>query len=295
MEYVIVLLAKNEVEGIRKTLNSIIAQTWQPKLCLALDDNSTDGTSEIMLEYENKFNNIFYLENTIIKSEEYTLGGHVVELFNLGMKEIEKREITYNYIIKLDADIQFESDFIEKIFRKISSCTDIGIVSGIPFYIVNGRIKFENGPDWHTNGQFKIYNKLCLDDIGGLKKSLGWDTADNIVAISKGWKTQVFRDLKYEMMRKVGYKYNPTKGRINHGIGCYKLGYSIIYLALRNINDLIKKPYISGSLSVIYGYLFAYLNRYEKILLSNESCLLRKLLWQSLLYRLNRGDFSISL
>ena len=290
MNYSIIILARNEAHGIRDTLISVANQTITPTVCTAIDDESTDNTANIIKEFESKFSFIKYLKNTSNNTISYSLGGHVVDLFNLGVKKLVNMGISSDFIVKMDADIAFEAEFIEKIFRKIDTLEDIGIVSGTPFYIENDRIKYEYSHDWHTNGQFKIYNRKCLEDIGGLKRSLGWDTADNVVAISRGWKTLVYRDITYKMFRKVGGKFSLVKGKINQGIGCYLLGYNFLYFVIKIIHNIFKVPYFIGSWYLFYGYCEAVINRYDKILSKEQTLKLRKLLWKSFFKKFKNRD-----
>lgn len=293
MKYTIVIPAKNEASGIRETLNSVVTQTILPLKCIVIDDGSTDETSKIIKEFENKYSFIKYHLNTQERSSSYSLGGHVVNLFNIGRNELAKIGCSSDYIIKMDADISFEPDFISKISECIAQTEKLGIISGTPYYYENSNKKYEYSPDWHTHGQFKIYYTACLDHIGGLKSSLGWDTADNISAIAQGWKTIAFRDINYKMSRKVGGKSSLSKGRINHGIGSYILGYNIFYLFLKAFHDIFKAPYIVGSFNLLKGYLQAITKGYNRILSDEEVLILRRLLWKSFFKRFVNKDFII--
>jgi glycosyltransferase involved in cell wall biosynthesis len=138
MKYAIVIPAKNEEKFIEATIKSIIVQTIKPKICLFVDDNSTDQTSEIIKRYVEKFDYMDFIRLEESDVAGYQVGGHVIENFNAGKKYLDENKVDYDYIVKLDADISFEKDFFEKIFAKIKT-QKYGIVSGTPYYFENGK------------------------------------------------------------------------------------------------------------------------------------------------------------
>lgn len=289
MKFAIVIPAKNEEAIIKSTLSSIADQTLLPEVCLVVDDGSNDMTSDIVKTFSETCPFIEYLYND--NQDEYILGGHIVQVFGIGKSHIDRHEIPYDYIIKLDADVSFEKNFLQKMSDRLGK-EQYGIISGTPYYLENNKKIFEFSPLWHTHGQFKIYNKQCFDDIQGLAPSLGWDCADNIKAIDKGWKTAAFRDLFYQMHRKVGGKSSLKKGRINHGIGAYKLGYSLPYFLLRVVHDLFKPPVVAGSFYLLYGYTKSLFSRNTRRILNKRQIkLMRKLFWESFIQRLSAKEF----
>lgn len=290
MKYVVVLPARNEEHNIRDSIESIVNQTIPPCHVLVIDDNSDDGTLDIVKSLEQRYRVISH--HCATSTQAYELGGHIVRLFREGKRLIDSKGIEYDWIIKLDADLEFEPDFIEKIESRIR-LSKVGIISGTPYYEENGRKIYDNSPAWHTHGQFKIYNAECFDEFGGPAESLGWDSADNVAAISAGWQCLAIPDVNYLMHRKVGGKRSIRKGRINHGIGCYLLGYSLGYFILKVLHDVFKPPYLIGAFSLVRGYLRAAMNNYPKILPVSQQRLLRKLLWSSLWIRLGNMDFVI--
>jgi glycosyltransferase involved in cell wall biosynthesis len=291
MNYAIIIPAKNEEETLRNTLNSVVNQSLLPVICLIVDDGSDDKTPDIIQEFEAKYSFIKYCFYEGVK--QYVLGGNVVRVFNYGKEFVDNLNIDYDFIVKMDADLSFDNNFFSELDEKINA-DEWGIVSGTP-YLLDGEEKvFEYSPTWHSHGQFKVYNKKCLEEIGGIDKSLGWDCSDNIKAIYAGWKTAAFRDIYYLMYRQVGGKSNLVKGRINHGIGAYKLGYSILYMFLRSVHDLFKPPVFLGSVYLMYGYLKSIFSSKTKRILSKPQVkLLRNLLWNSLFQRFRNNDFVV--
>ena len=289
-KYAIVIPAKNEEDSLGSTLESVVHQSIVPQICLVVDDGSEDETYAIVMKYSETYPFIQCIQRK--NDTPYALGGHVISVFEYGRTYIDSSSVDYDFIVKLDADLSFDSQIVEHIFSKIDH-GKWAIVSGTPYVLENGNKIVGNSPNWHTHGQFKFYNYNFLSQIDGLPKSLGWDTADNIIALSKGWKTCAFKDIQYGMTRRVGGKYSLVKGRKKHGIGCYVLGYSPIYFLLTLLHDLFKPPLVTGSISKFNGYITAMLQGQEKILDATQRKLLRKLLWSSLWGRLRKKEFEI--
>lgn len=290
MKYVVILPAKNEQIGIRKALESILRQTIRPRQVLVIDDHSDDGTLDIVKLMANDYSCLTW--HTTTSARNYELGGHVVRLFREGKRLIDAMGIQYEWIVKLDADVECEPDFIAEVERRIHG-SRIGIVSGTPYFDTNGRKIFDTSPAWHTHGQFKIYNLECYNQYGGPREHLGWDCADNVLAISAGWQTLAIGDVNYRMHRAVGGKQSIVRGRINHGIGCYQCGFGLGYFLLKVVHDLFKPPPVLGSISLLRGYFRAAIKRYPKVLSSDQRRLLRTLLWSSLWVRLKDMDFPL--
>ena len=290
MKYVVVLPAKNEQDTIKSAVESVVKQTIPPMRVLIMDDASTDRTPQILAELESEYPSVRH--HRVTSSSEYTLGGHVVRLFNEGKRVLDEEGLEYDWIVKMDADLQCESDFIERIAERIRG-RKMGIVSGTPYFEENGKKIFDTSPSWHTHGQFKIYNAECFDEVGGPREHLGWDCADNVRAISAGWDCEAIRDINYLMHRKVGGKSSNKAGRMNHGFGCYITGFGIGYFALKVVHDLFKPPVIVGAFDLVRGYLRAAVGRHPKVLTPSQQKLIRRLLWASFWVRLRRRDFDL--
>ena len=50
----IITINYNNLEGLRKTIDSVISQTWHDFEWIIIDGGSTDGTAEIIREYEGR-------------------------------------------------------------------------------------------------------------------------------------------------------------------------------------------------------------------------------------------------
>src|SRR3954452_7995590 len=82
--YCLISPARNEAKYIKKTLDSVLAQTVLPKRWIIIDDGSTDSTSRILAEYAAKHDLIEV--HTRPDRGRRALGGGVVEVFNSGLE-----------------------------------------------------------------------------------------------------------------------------------------------------------------------------------------------------------------
>lgn len=278
MKYNVIIPAKNEENNIEAAVFSILNQTAPPNLILVADNESTDKTAEKIKALQQKHSNLIYLN---YKGEKkYSLGGKIVKIFKYGKKHIDNIDDEYDYIVKMDADVILEKDVFLKIFNKIKN-SNYGIVSPLAYIRQNQRVIYNSTPDWHTSGDLKIYNKKCYEEIGGLKEDLGWDCADNIFAIEKGYKTAVLKDVSYEQKRPMG-RYSLLQGWKRQGTGAYKLRYNYFYFFIKFFHDFFRKPLIIGSFICMYSFIKSHFDGTTRVLDKKQGKILRKLFWKSL-------------
>lgn len=281
MQYAIIIPAKNEAENLKVLLKSIANQTLKPVVCLLYDDHSSDNSFEVYKEFKAQYDFFDYAKST--GDIRYQVGAHIARLFNAAVELLHERAYVFDYVVKMDADVFFEPNMFELVSKEIGQ-KQYGIFSPSPYLMIEGQKKYLYSPLWHTNGQFKIYHIKCFKDIGGLIPSFGWDCADNIRAISKGWETLATRDIEFAMERPIG-RYSLYEARRRQGIGAWFLGYDIFYLTLKGLNDLRNKPYFTGTLVYWFYFLKTGLSGKKRILNRAEIKLLRKLFWKSLRQR----------
>lgn len=291
MNYAIVLPAKNEEKDLPETLESIVNQTFLPVIIVVIDNGSTDHTLEIAHSFAKKYPFIEYLY--VHEGNGYRLGAPIVKLFHKGLDYILKKNYRVDYIVKMDADVRLKPDTFQEIQYYIEKQDHPpGILSCIPYINFSNTKKFMISPEWHTNGQLKVYNYQCLKEIGGLKTDMGWDCADNIQAMNKNWKTAVIPYLYYELSRPIG-RFSQKKGAIRQGLGAYKLRHSLSYIFLKAIHDIFRRPYLLFSIMYLYGYISGYTKGETRTLSRSEGKLLRKLLWKSFVKRFQKREFML--
>ena len=116
-----------------------------------------------------------------------------------------------------------------------------------------------------TSGPSKVYRRACIEAIGGLRRSLGWDGIDNWHALMLGW--EVGRDKRLTVLhhRPPGMATGSLKGRIEEGRGAYFIGYHPLFMLARGIRRMMRRPYVIGGCAMIWGYVSSWLASNEQV------------------------------
>jgi len=241
MKYYIVIPSYNEEALIPLTLQSLISQTVLPSKIVVVNDNSTDKTAEIVLEFA-KENPFITLVNKT--SENIHLpGSKVIQAFQKGFETLDEN---YDLIVKIDADLIFPANYFETVIKHFESDSTIGMAGGFCYIEKNGDWVLENLTDKdHIRGALKAYRKECFQQIGGLKPAMGWDTVDELLCKFYNWKVVTDESLHVKHLKPTGANYNKT-ARYKQGEAFYTLGYGfwITAIASAKLAMMKKKPFL---------------------------------------------------
>ncbi len=236
MKYYIVIPSYNEEALIGLTLQSLISQTVLPSKIVVVNDNSTDRTAEVVLEFA-KNNPYISLVN---KSSEniHLPGSKVIQAFEKGFETLDDN---YDLIVKIDADLIFPSNYFETIIKHFQSDERIGMVGGFCYIEKNGEWILENLTDKdHIRGALKAYRKETFQQIGGLKPAMGWDTVDEMLCKFYNWKVVTDESLHVKHLKPTGASYNKA-ARYKQGEAFYSLGYGFIITAISSLKLAMRK------------------------------------------------------
>src|SRR5213596_1199888 len=100
MKYVLITPARNEEAFVRKTLDSVVAQTTLPERWVIVDDGSTDRTPEIVERYAKRHSWIELIHRSHRPDRNFAGKAHA---FNAGFERI--RSFPFDVIGNLDGDI----------------------------------------------------------------------------------------------------------------------------------------------------------------------------------------------
>lgn len=259
--YVIITPVKNEERYIRKTIQSVTSQTAIPAEWVIVNDGSTDKTGEIAVEAAKKYR---WIKVMNLPPTARVRGGHIVRLFYKGIDSFSSHD--YEYIVKLDGDVSFSSDFFERIFSHFSANRRLGISSGISHIYVNEKLEEERSALGHTLGATKVYRKECFAAIGGLVENMGWDGIDEIKARMLGWDAEPVPGLVVVHHRPEGKARGFFKAGIERGKGSYFMGYHPVFFMLRAFKCmLLKDPPVADGLGMMLGYFGALIKNNDRI------------------------------
>lgn len=263
-KYIVITSVKDEGKNIEKTIVSIVNQTILPQEWVIVNDGSSDDTKSIIVNYAKKYRWIKLVDRR--DSREYELGARIVENIYIGLQHVIS---AYDYLVKLDGDLSFEKDYFEYLSIKFEANPRLGMASGQSYVLENNELIWEDTPEDHVKGLMTTYRRSCFNDIGGLIRSLGWDTVDELSARMKGWDTRSFKEQKIIHHRRLGSKMGILKGNRRHGYIAYIIGSHPLYVLFRCIYRIFEKPYVSGSLAYMQGYLNGFIRK-EKRVVSKE-------------------------
>lgn len=250
--------AYNEEKYIEKTIQSVISQTLLPKKWVIVSDGSTDRTDEIIKKYLPGNQWIELLRMPEHKDRNFAAK---VVCFNAGYEKIKNME--YDIIGNIDADISFESDLLEYLIDKFREMPELGVAG--TYFVEDNYSSLTDSFEGkrHVSGQCQLFRKKCFKDIGGYvpHKSGGIDWIAVTTARMKGWKTQSFQDKYYFHHRHLGTGGSSPLGSLfKYGMKDYYLGGHPLWEVFRIVYRLIKKPYIVGGMALMFGYLWALIN-----------------------------------
>lgn len=259
--YAVITPARDEEEHIAKTIEAVSSQTIPPSEWVIVNDGSTDRTGEIIDRYAAQFPWITAVHRTNRGFRKS--GGGVVEAFYDGYRTLQSNH--WEFIVKLDADLKFSSDYFERCLDYFRKEPKLGIGGGEIYHDFGGELKREATPKFHVRGATKIYRRACWEAIGGLLAEPGWDTIDEVKANMLGWKTYSFGDLRLLHYRVTGAAEGHVRDCVKHGVACYVSGYHPAFITASCVRRLIQKPYVIGSLAIGYGYIKAHLTNRARV------------------------------
>lgn len=262
MKYALITSARNEESYIRKTLESVIAQTRLPEHWVIIDDGSTDRTAEIVESYVARFPWISLIRR--LNRPNRNFAGKA-EAVNSGFKYLEMAK--FDVVGNLDADVSFEPDLMEFLMQQFATEPQLG-VAGVPYIegaFDSARDSFEG--ENFVAGQLQLFRRQCFEEIGGYTKSCagGIDWIAVMTARMKGWKVRSFAEKRFIHHRVMNTaEQGVIAAHFSYGQKDYYLGGSPLWEIFRIGFRSLKKPYIIGAAAMFCGYCYAALSRMER-------------------------------
>jgi biofilm PGA synthesis N-glycosyltransferase PgaC len=259
--YVVITPVRDEEAHIQSTIESMVRQTALPKEWVIVNDGSKDGTSKIIEDYASRYRWIRALHR---KDRGFRkAGGGIVDAFNDGYRALTCSD--WDFIVKFDGDLNFDPDYFEKCFDEFHRDGQLGVGGGVICYVVEGEKSFEEVPAFHVRGATKIYRKACWNNIGGLMPAPGWDTMDEVKANSLGWTTRSFPHLHLVHQRDTGSADGIWSTLAKYGRANYTCGYHPLFMIVKCVARLTQKPYVIGSIVLMYGFVSGYLMKVPQV------------------------------
>lgn len=261
--YVVVTPARNEGRFIEQTIQSVIAQTVLPVKWVIVSDGSTDDTDAIVEKYADRHEWIELLRMPERRERNFAAKVHA---FNAGLDRI--KDLPYEVIASLDADITFEKDYFAFLIGKLFADSNLGLV-GTPFRDTgtNGTYDYRFVSIEHVSGACQVFRRECFEAIGGYIPVKG-GAIDNIAVITarmKGWKTRTFTEKICLHHREMGTAQTGVmSARFRSGAKDYAIGNHPGWELFRSAYQMTKKPFLLGGFALWTGYFWSFVRRTKR-------------------------------
>ena len=256
--FLAVSACRDEAAHMRRTLDSVIAQTRRPDLWIVVDDGSTDATPEILADYAARHPWIRVVSRP--DRGRRAVGPGVVEAFYHGLDRVDWR--AYAYLCKLDLDLDLPPGYFAALIARMQAEPRLGTCSGKPWFrTAAGRWVSEKCGDEMSVGMTKFYRTACFEAIGGIVRAVMWDAIDCHKARQFGWIAASWDgpDLAFEHLRPMGSSQaGVLTGRRRHGYGQYYMGSDFWYFTATCLYRMAHPPYVLGGLASWWGYVAAW-------------------------------------
>jgi len=259
--YCLISPCRDEAAHVRRTLESVAAQTVPPALWIVIDDGSTDQTPAILEEYAAK---LPYLR-VIRRSDRgfRQLGSGVIDAFYAGFDTINPDD--FDFLCKLDMDLDLPPRYFESLIERMERDPRIGTCSGKPFFRDRrGKRISEMCGDETSVGMTKFYRTACFRQIGGFERALMWDGIDCHRCRMLGWIAVSWDEpgLSFEHLRPMGSSDRSWwTGRVRHGAGQYFMGTGPLYMLGSALFRMTRPPLLIGGVAILWGYAKSFLTR----------------------------------
>jgi len=253
--YILITPAKNEEAYIEKTIQSVISQTIRPRKWVIVSDGSTDRTDEIIQSYAAQHDFITYLR---ADNKGYQGFASKVHAFNAGYKIINEED--YEFIGNLDADVSFDAVYFKGLIKEFSKNQKLGIGGGIIQELIGDKYVSQNISADSVAGAVQLFKKECFEKIGGYLPLIygGVDAAAEIMARMHGWDVRTCVNLKVLHHRRVASSAGRMlRARFRQGRMYFYLGYHPLFQVMRCLYRIKDRPYIIGSVCMLWGYLWS--------------------------------------
>ena len=187
---------RENIESIIKSISSLDI----PFDILIIDDNSPDGTADIVKDLQKSFKNLYLIE----RPGKMGLGTAYITGFKWALEK------GYNYIYEMDADFSHDPRDLVKLFR---ACSENGADLAIGSRYISG----VNVVNWPLSRVLMSYfASIYVRIITGMKIM---DTTAGF----KCYKKEVLTKIRLDKVKSVGYGF-----QIEMKFKTWKLGYKIL-------------------------------------------------------------------
>jgi glycosyltransferase involved in cell wall biosynthesis len=253
LSYAVITPVWNEAANLGRLAACLKAQSAEPRAWLIVDTGSTDPTLELARDLAEETPWIHVLT---VAEQAQARGGPVVRALNRGIESLGPD--LPDVVVKLDADLDFESTYFASLLDAFAANPQLGMASGVCFELENGEWVARHGTRSHVWGASRAYRRACLADVVPLEERQGWDEIDAIKAQLHGWEVGTLADVPFRHLRAEGRRDGGRKRWADQGDTAHYMGYRFSYLLMRTAFKARRDP---AAVTMVWGYLRAVATR----------------------------------
>ena len=281
MNFYIIIPVHNEEKYISQTLQSIVNQILKPKKLVVVNDNSSDNTGLIINDFVKRFDWIQKVEN---KSSNFHLpGSKTINAFYAGYEILDE---DYDVLCKFDGDLIFEPNYLSSLKVNFENNPRLGMFGGVCYIKKENNWILENlSQNNHIRGALKAYRKECFFQVGKLRRAIGWDTLDELLAQYYQWEVLVDGSLKVKHLKPTGFNY--SKGStLLQGEAIYRMRLGRLLTLIIAIKRGMVVQSFGAFWSYLKGYSIAKKNKTPFTVDQLQGKFIRKYRWRMILRRI---------
>ena len=286
MNYVIIIPAYNEVDYLPRSVASILAQTLRPQRLVLVDDDSSDATGALIDRYAAEHDFVRAVHRRT-EQKGHSGGPKVVAAFYSGLEAVD---VPYDFLVKLDADCELPAHYFARVAELFAADERVGIAGGQLTTRVGDRWRREDIADeGHILGAFKSWRAACFADIGGLRRTIGWDSIDEMLARYHGWSVGFDPTLEIRHHRPI--HTHTGLGRVHRriGAGWYKSRFGWWVTVFSAVKAGLRTPNpVANTLAVLEGFIRAWMAGAPFVVTPEEGRFFRRLRWKTLFAKLRK-------
>ena len=263
------VVAKDAVQQLRPTLDSILNQSLPPQRVVVVDDGSRDATPAILSEYARKKASL--VEVVTLVDRGYDIR-RVPANINKAWMATRVLGLKTDYFMISGDDCIYPRKYASTLISRMRREPETVVASGHP--TAGGRLSKEHSP----SGSGRMVNSSFWTEIGEeYPVKAGWETWLLYKAQEKGYRVKLFNEVVFEHVRPRGAQHQLTYW----GAAMHNLGYHQLYAFGRIARNVANRSItFDGSLSMLRGYTQACLGSADPFISPYESSL-RKFVYAS--------------
>jgi len=254
--YVLITAARNEASYIGHTLDSVLAQTVLPKRWVIVSDGSTDETDEIVKKRTDGLDFVVFIRLRRERNE-HEFGSKVYAL-RAAFEQL--KDVDYEFIGNLDADISFENTYFEELIRRMHIQPQLGIAGGFIYEQSSGAFKSRPCNEiGYVSGAVQMFRRDCYVSLGGYTplKYGGEDTFVLFMAVLKGWTVHCYPDLAARHHKVLTDFRGAIRRAFQSGASDFQLGTDLRFASIKSIRRIVEKPYCFHGVAHLLGFIWA--------------------------------------